>query len=73
MHAVDIIKGKGLFTNTELNPESQLEQSLTAHVCQQRMSQFLAVSSLLDLRRMFRAAGADGVSRILDKHLNVEL
>ena len=25
VHAVDIIKGKGLFTDTELNPESQLK------------------------------------------------
>lgn len=73
VHAVDIIKGKELLTNTELNPESQLKQSLMAHACRQRMSQFLAdtqdlmgrgikkaimsVSSLLDLRRMFRAVG----------------
>lgn len=73
VHAVDIIKGKGLLTYTELNPESQLKQSLMAHVCRQRVSQFLAetqdlmgrgikkaivpVSSLLDLRRMFRAVG----------------
>lgn len=31
VHAVDIIKGKGLLTYTELNPESQLKQSLMAH------------------------------------------